>query len=154
VLESASAATDLDLISCTRAIPDTRMRRGVCFLAWYLLLVAQLGILRGRQSVRELERSLLLTEKASPMQDVTTPCSLTSVLGLEPRRPPSDSSFCYFVHQVDLAALCIARRDWMIVQIPGGTADLDQLVCDGKTLRGSIVPTAGGSSVFIAQVTL
>jgi hypothetical protein len=42
----------------------------------------------------------------------------------------------------------------MIVQIPGGTADLDQLVCDGKTLRGSIVPTAGGSSVFIAQVTL
>lgn len=79
---------------------------------------------------------------------------LTSVLGLELRRPPSDSSFCYLFHQVDVAALCTARRDWMIVQIPGGTADLDQLVCDGKTLRGSIVPTAGGSSVFIAQVTL
>jgi hypothetical protein len=27
-------------------------------------------------------------------------------------------------------------------------------VCDGKALRGSIVPTAGGGSAFIAQVTL
>ena len=27
-------------------------------------------------------------------------------------------------------------------------------MCDGKTLRGSIVPTAGGGSAFIAQVTL
>jgi hypothetical protein len=32
--------------------------------------------------------------------------------------------------------------------------DFDQLVCDGKTLRGSIQPTAGGGSAFIAQVTL
>ena len=35
-----------------------------------------------------------------------------------------------------------------------GASDLDQLVCDGKTLRGSIEPTAGGGSAFIAQVTL
>ena len=41
-----------------------------------------------------------------------------------------------------------------MAQIPGGAADLDQLVCDGKTLRGSIVPTAGGGSAFIAQATL
>jgi len=27
-------------------------------------------------------------------------------------------------------------------------------VCDGKTLRGSIEPTTGGGSAFIAQVTL
>ena len=27
-------------------------------------------------------------------------------------------------------------------------------MCDSKTLRGSIVPTAGGGSAFIAQVTL
>jgi len=40
VLESASAATDLDLISYLRSIPDARMRRGVRFPAWYLLLVA------------------------------------------------------------------------------------------------------------------
>lgn len=27
-------------------------------------------------------------------------------------------------------------------------------MCDGKTLRGSIEPTSGGGSLFIAQVTL
>ncbi len=53
-----------------------------------------------------------------------------------------------------MAALCAAIRDWTIAQISCGGADLDQLVCDGKTLRGSIVPTTGGSSAFIAQVTL
>jgi hypothetical protein len=73
---------------------------------------------------------------------------------VELRRPPSDSSFRYFFQQVDVAALCAAIRDWTIAQIPGGAADLDQLVCDGKTLRGSIEPTAGGGSAFIAQVTL
>jgi hypothetical protein len=55
---------------------------------------------------------------------------------------------------VDVAALCAAIRDWTIAQIPDDAADLDQLVCDGKTLRGSIEPTAGGGSAFIAQVTL
>ena len=53
-----------------------------------------------------------------------------------------------------MAALCAAIRDWTIAQMPGGAADLDQLVCDGKTLRGPIEPTAGGGSAFIAQVTL
>ncbi len=42
VLESASAVTDLDLISDLRSIPDARMRRGVRFQAWYLLLLAVL----------------------------------------------------------------------------------------------------------------
>ena len=56
MLESASAATDLDLITYLRSIPDARMRRGVRFPAWYLLLVAVLGILSGCQSLRDLER--------------------------------------------------------------------------------------------------
>ena len=56
MLERASAATDLDLISYLRSIPDARMRRGVRFPAWYLLLVAVLGILSGCQSLRDLER--------------------------------------------------------------------------------------------------
>jgi hypothetical protein len=47
-----------------------------------------------------------------------------------------------------------AIRDWTIAQITGGASDLDQLICDGKTLRASIVPTSGGGSAFIAQVTL
>ena len=119
------------------------MRRGVRFPAWYLLLVAVLGILSGCQSLRDLERFAIRHHSL-----------LTEVLGVELRRPPSDSSFRYFFHQVDVSALCAEIRDWTIAQIPGGAADLDQLVCDGKTLRGSIEPTAGGGSAFIAQVTL
>jgi hypothetical protein len=54
--EPPAAATDLDLISFLRAIPDTRMRRGIRIPAWYLLLVAILGILSSCQSLRDLER--------------------------------------------------------------------------------------------------
>ena len=141
--ETAAAATDLDLISYLKAIPDARMRRGVRFPAWYLLLVAVLGILSRCQSLRDLERFARRHHVV-----------LTEALGLDLRRPPSDSSFRYFFLQVDVAELCAAIRDWTIAQIPGGAADLDQLVCDGKTLRGAIEPTSGGGSAFIAQVTL
>ncbi|MEX1318043.1 MAG: hypothetical protein AB1Z22_13085 [Synechococcaceae cyanobacterium] len=87
---------------------------------------------------------------------------MTEALGLALRRPPSGSSFRYFFLQVDVAALCVAIRDWTIAQIQGGAGDLEQLVCValgfreavGKTLRGSIEPTPGGGSVFIAQATL
>ena len=105
--------------------------------------MAVLGILSRCQSLRHLERFAIRHH-----------CVLTEALGLELQRPPSDSAFRYFFRQVDVAALCTAIRDWTIAQIPGGAADLDQLVCDGKTLRGSIEPTAGGGSAFIAQVTL
>jgi hypothetical protein len=132
VLESASAATDLDLISFLKAIPDARMRRGVRIPAWYLLVVAVLGILSGCQSLRYLERFAIRHHAA-----------LTEALGLELRRLPSDSAFRYFFRQVDVAAICTAIRDWTIAQIPDGATDLDQLVCDGKTLRGSIKPTSG-----------
>jgi hypothetical protein len=50
--------------------------------------------------------------------------------------------------QVDVTAICSTIRDWTIAQIPGDAADLDQLMCDGKSLRGSIVPTAGGGSAY------
>jgi hypothetical protein len=143
VPETVSAATDLDLISFLRAIPDPRMRRGIRIPAWYLLLVAVLGILSNCQSLRDLERFAERHHGA-----------LTEALGIELRRYPSDSAFRYFFHQVDVAALCAAIRDWTIAQIPGGAADLDQLVCDGKTLRGSIETTPAGGSAFIAQVSL
>jgi hypothetical protein len=143
VPETASAATDLDLISYLKAIPDARMRRGVRFPAWYLLLVAVLGILSRCQSLRDLERF------ARRHHGV-----LTEALGVELRRPPSDSSFRYFFLRVDVAALCAAIRDWTIAQIPDGAENLDQLECDGKTLRGSIASTPAGGSAFIAQVTL
>ena len=79
--------------------------------------------------------------------------ALTSALGIELTRPPSDSAFRYFFQQVDVVALCAAIRDWRIAQIPGGAEAFDQLICDGRDLRGSVEPTAGGESTFIAQVT-
>ncbi len=42
----------------------------------------------------------------------------------------------------------------MTSQIPGGAEALEQLVCDGKTLRGSAVETEDGSHRFVAQVTV
>ena len=56
--ERRSAATDLDLISYLKAIPGARMRRGDRIPAWYLLLVAVLGILSG---VAPVFQSLLST---------------------------------------------------------------------------------------------
>jgi len=143
VPQSVSAATDLDLISFLRAIPDTRMRRGIRIPAWYLLLVAVLGILSKCESLRDLERFARRHHAV-----------LTGSLGIELKRPPSDSAFHYFFLQVDVAAICGAIRDWTIAQIPRGTSDFDQLICDGKTLRGSIEATGSGGSAFIAQVTL
>jgi hypothetical protein len=133
VHQSFSVATDLDLISYNKAIPDARMRRGVRIPAWYLLLVAVLGILSDCESLRDLER---FARRHHGL--------LTEALEIELRRPPSDSAFRYFFLQVDVTAVCTAIRDWTIAQIPGGATDFDQLVCDGKTLRGSIEPTAGG----------
>jgi len=132
VPKTVSAATDLVLISYLKAIPDARMRRGGRFPAWYLLLVAVLGILSRCQSLRDLERFAIRQHAV-----------LTEALGLELRRPPTDSSFRYFFLHVVVAALCAAIREWTIAQIPDGAADLEQLICDGKTLRGSIEPTAG-----------
>ena len=125
VPEAVAAATDLDLISFLKAIPDTRMRRGIRIPAWYLLLVAVLGILSKCESLRDLERFARRHHAV-----------LTETLGIELKRPPSDSAFRYFFLQVDVASICAAIRDWTLAQIPGGATDLDQLICDGKTLRG------------------
>ena len=54
--ETAVTATDLDLISFLKAIPDAQMRRGIRIPAWYLLLAAVLGILSRCQSLRDLKR--------------------------------------------------------------------------------------------------
>jgi hypothetical protein len=129
---SCLSAADLDLISFLQAIPDTWMRRGIRIPAWYLLLVAILGILRSCQSLRDLYRFAMRHHTA-----------LTSSLKIELTRPPSDSVFRYFFQQVDVAALCAVIRVWTIAQIPGGTGNLDLLVCDGKTMRGSIEPVYG-----------
>jgi len=83
VSEIALPGTDLYLFSFLKAIPDARMRRGIRIPAWYLLLlVAVLEILSRCQSLRDLERFAIRHHSV-----------LTEALGIELRRPPSDSAF-------------------------------------------------------------
>ena len=55
--------------------------------------------------------------------------------------------------QLDVTGFETLLRDWMAAQ-PGVAEELDTLVCDGKTLRGSIAENASGAATFIAQVSL
>lgn len=65
---------------------------------------------------------------------------LKAALGLQLRRLLSDSASRHFFQHVDVDALCSEIRDWTIPQIPSGATDLDQLICGGMTLRGSVEP--------------
>nr|WP_255517766.1 transposase family protein [Synechococcus sp. CBW1108] len=130
-------------MSYLKATPNARIRLGVRIPAWNLLLVTVLDIMSGCQSLRDQERFAIRHHSV-----------LNEALAIELSRPPSDSASRYFFRQVDVAALSAAIRNWKIAQIPSGAADLDQLICEGKTLRCSIEPTAGGRYAFITHVTL
>lgn len=145
--ETNSASNDesapSDLISFLKAIPDGRFRRGVRYPQWFLLLVALLGILSGCRSSRDLERFARRHREA-----------LNQALGLEYKRWPSDATFLYLFNKAHLQGFGQVLQAWMISQIPGGAEGLDQLVCDGKTLRGSAIETEEGTHRFVAQVTV
>jgi hypothetical protein len=132
-----------DLISFLKAIPDGRYRRGVRYPQWFLLLVAVLGILSGCRSSRDLEAFARRHRE-----------QLNEALGLDFKRWPSDAIFLYLFNKAHLQEFGDVLQAWMVSQIPGGVDGVDQLVCDGKTLRGSAVETEDGSHRFIAQVTV
>jgi len=135
-LDSEPATTPAvasDLISFLQALPDCRMRRGVRFPQWWMLLVAILSILSGQFAKRHRQ-------------------TLNELLGTDFGKSPSDSTFRLLLAQLDVAGFESLLRDWMTSQ--PGVAELDTLVCDGKTLRGSIAETDSGAAKFIAQVSL
>ena len=132
-----------DLISFLKAIPDGRYRRGVRYPQWFLLLVAVLGILSGCRSSRDLEAFAKRHREA-----------LNQALGLNFKRWPSDATFLYLFNKAHLQEFGEVLQAWMISQIPGGASGLEQLVCDGKTLRGSALEAEDGSHRFVAQVTV
>jgi hypothetical protein len=70
------------------------------------------------------------------------------------KRWPSDATFLYLFNKAHLQQFGQVLQAWMISQIPGGAEGLDQLVCDGKTLRGSALESGDGSHRFVAQVTV
>ena len=130
-----------DLISFLKALPDCRMRRGVRFPQWWMLLVAILSILSGQGSLVGMERFAKRHRQ-----------TLNELLGTDFGKSPSDSTFRLLLAQLDVAGFESLLRNWMTAQ-PGVT-DLDSLVCDGKTLRGSIAETDSSAAKFIAQVSL
>ena len=79
---------------------------------------------------------------------------LNQALGLNFKRWPSDATFLYLFNKAHLQEFGQVLQAWMISQIPGGAESLDQLVCDGKTLRGSAIETEDGNHRFVAQVTV
>jgi len=131
-----------DLISFLKALPDCRMRRGIRFPQWWMLLVAILSILSGQGSLVGMERFAKRHRQ-----------TLNELLGTDFGTSPSDSTFRLLLAQLDVPGFETLLRDWMVAQ-PGVAEELDTLVCDGKTLRGSIAENASGASTFIAQVSL
>jgi hypothetical protein len=143
-LDSGPATTPAaasDLISFLKALPDCRMRRGIRFPQWWMLLVAILSILSGQGSLVGMERFAKRHRQ-----------TLNALLGTDFGKSPSDSTFRLLLAQLDVAGFENLLRDWMTAQ--PGVAELDTLVCDDKTLRGSIAETASGAAKFIAQVSL
>jgi hypothetical protein len=134
-----------DLISFLQALPERRKRRGVRYPQWLLLLMAILGILSGCRSARDLERFAKRHHQA-----------FGAALDLELTKAPCDSTFLYLFERVELEALFELLRDWMLAQIADQDKNFDQLICDGKTLRGSAAQPDGadGATRFVTQVTL
>ena len=109
---------------------------------WLLLLVAVLGILSGCRSSRDLEAFARRHREA-----------LNQALGLNFKRWPSDATILYLLNKAHLQEFGQVLQSWMISQIPDGAQDLDQLICDCKTLRGSAVETEDGSHRYSLRPT-
>jgi hypothetical protein len=139
---ATTPASASDLISFLKALPDCRMRRGIRFPQWWMLLVAILSILSGQGSLVGMERFAKRHRQ-----------TLNELLGTDFGKSPSDSTFRLLLAQLDMACFETLLRDWMAAQ-PGVNEELDTLVCDGKTLRGSIAENDSGAARFIAQVSL
>ncbi len=138
----AEPAAAGDLISFLKALPDCRMRRGVRFPQWWMLLVAILAILSNEGALVGIERFARRHHQV-----------LNELLGADFGKEPSDSTFRLLLSQLDVAGFETLLRQWMSAQL-GIVEGLDTLVCEGKTLRGSIAETDSGAATFIAQVSL
>lgn len=111
--------------------------------------MAILSILSGLGSLVGMERFAWPQASAQEQRHRATPNEL---LGTDFGKSPSDSTFRLLLAQLDVAGFERLLRDWMTAQ--PGVAELDTLVCDGKTLRGSIAETDSGAAKVIAQVSL
>ena len=133
---ATSPVSASDLISFLKALPDCRMRRGIRFPQWWMLLVAILSILSGQGSLVGMERFAKRHRQ-----------TLNELLGTDFGKSSSDSTFRLLLAQLDVPGFESLLRDWMAAQ-PGVADALETLVCDGKTLRGSIAENDTGAARY------
>ena len=95
-LENTAAATNL--ISFLKALPDCRLRRGIRYPQWWMLLVAILAILSNQGSLLGMERFAKRHRK-----------TLNKLLGTHIAKPPSDSTFRLLLSQLDVDCLVSIR---------------------------------------------
>ena len=100
------------------------------------------GILGGQGSLLGMQRFAKRHRK-----------TLNELLGSHIAEPPSDSTFRLLLAKLNVVDFEGLLQQWMAAQ-SCVTHGVDTLVCDGKTLRGSIDETASGAARFIAQVSL
>jgi len=89
---ATTPAAASNLISFLKALPDCRMRRGVRFPQWWMLLVAILSILSGQGSLVGMERFAKRHRQ-----------TLNELLGTDFAKSPSDSTFRLLLAQLDVA---------------------------------------------------
>ena len=118
------------------------MRCGIRFPQWWMLLMAIFSILSGQVSLAGMERFAKRHRQ-----------TLNELLGTDFGKSPSDSTFRLLLAQLDMADFERLLRDWMAAQ-PGVADELDTLVCDGKTLRGTIDQTPSGAARFIGMTAV
>ena len=106
-LENPAVAADL--ISFLKALPDCRLRRGIRYPQWWMLLVAILAILSNQGSLLGMERFAKRHRK-----------TLNELLGTHIANPPSDSTFRLLLSQLDVDGFEALLQQWMAAQ-PGVT---------------------------------
>ena len=95
-----------------------------------MLLVAFLVTLSDRGSLMGTERFAKRHRK-----------TLNKLPGTDVIKPPSHSTFRLLLPQLDVEGFETLLQQWIAAQ-PGVRDTVDTLVCDRKTLRGSIAETA------------
>ncbi len=69
---------------------------------------------------------------------------LVHCLGTHILKSPSDSTFRLLLAQLDLESFEGLPRNWISARL-SHAEPIDSLICDGKTLRGSIAENAPGA---------
>ena len=97
--------------------------------------MAILSILSGCRSARDLESFAKRHHEA-----------FGAALDVEMPKAACDSTFLYLFERVELEQLFGLLREWMLAEIAFQDKDFDQLICYGRTLRGSAAQPDGATS--------